>query len=64
MTKGEILEKLKDFKDTDEIIFLKKEEHYVPAPEDSWDEDIVYSTTTVQVDDMTVDTQQNKICRF
>lgn len=59
MNKLEILEKLKDFKDTDEIIFLKKEAHWVPAPEDSWDGDVVYSTTMVQVDDMIIDTQRS-----
>ena len=59
MNKLEILEKLKDFKDTDEIIFLKKEAHWVPAPEDSWDGDVVYSTTMVQVDDMIVDVRRS-----
>lgn len=59
MNKREILEKIKDFKDTDEIIFLKKEAHWVPAPEDSWDGDVVYSTTMVQVDDIIVDVQRS-----
>ncbi|MBR6612924.1 MAG: hypothetical protein IKK93_11995 [Campylobacter sp.] len=59
MKKLEIFEKLKDFKDTDEIIFLKKEAHWVPAPEDSWDGDVVYSTTMVQVDDMIVDVRRS-----
>ena len=59
MNKLEILEKIKDFKDTDEIIFLKKEAHWVPAPEDSWDGDVVYSTTMVQVDDIIVDVQRS-----
>ena len=35
MTKLEILEKLKDFKDTDEIVFTKKVSHWVPVPEES-----------------------------
>lgn len=64
MNKLEILEKLKDFKDTDEIIFLKKEAHWVPAPEDSWDGDVVYSTTMVQVDDMIIDTQRSSKYRI
>lgn len=67
MKKIEILEKLKDFKDTDEIIFLKKEAHWVPAPEDSWDGDIVYSTTIVQVDDIAIDAQRSgkyRIAKF
>lgn len=55
MTKLDVLEKLKDLKDTDEIIFLKKEAHWVP---DSWDGDVVYSTTMVQVDDIIVDVQR------
>ena len=67
MKKIEILEKLKDFKDTDEIIFLKKEAHWVPAPEDSWDGDVVYSTTMVQVDDIIVDVRRSgkyRIAKF
>ena len=64
MNKLEILEKIKDFKDTDEIIFLKKEAHWVPAPEDSWDGDVVYSTTTVQVDDMIVDVRRSSKYRI
>jgi hypothetical protein len=64
MKKSEILEKLKDFKDTDEIIFLKKEAHWVPAPEDSWDGDVVYSTTTVQVDDIIVDVRRSSKYRI
>ena len=64
MKKSEILEKLKDFKDSDEIIFLKKEAHWVPAPEDSWDGDVVYSTTPVQVDDIIVDVQRSSKYRI
>lgn len=64
MKKSEILEKLKDFKDSDEIIFLKKEAHWVPAPEDSWDGDVVYSTTTVQVDDIIVDARRSSKYRI
>lgn len=67
MKKIEILEKLKDFKDTDEIIFLKKEAHWLPAPEDSWDGDVVYSTTMVQVDDIIVDVRRSgkyRIAKF
>lgn len=67
MKKIEILEKLKDFKDTDEIIFLKKDAHWVPAPEDSWDGDVVYSTTMVQVDDIIVDSRRSgkyRIAKF
>ena len=64
MKKSELLEKIKDFKDTDEIIFLKKEAHWVPAPEDSWDGDVVYSTTTVQVDDVIVDVRRSSQYRI
>lgn len=55
MTKLDVLEKLKDLKDTDEVIFTKKVGHWVPAPEDSWDGDVVYSTETVEVDDIIKD---------
>ena len=64
MTKSEILEKLKDFKDTDEIVFLKKEAHWVPAPEDSWDGDVVYSTKTVEVDDIIKDVRRSNTYRI
>ena len=64
MTKSEILEKLKDFKDTDEIVFTKKVGHWVPAPEDSWDGDVVYSTETVQVDDMIKDVRRSNTYRI
>lgn len=55
MTKSEILEKLKDFKDTDEIIFTKKVGHWVPAPEDSWDGDVCYTDEDVKVDNFRID---------
>lgn len=64
MKKSEILEKLKDFKDTDEIIFLKKEAHWIPAPEDSWDGEVVYSTRMVQVDDIIVDSRRSSKYRI
>ena len=55
MTKLEILEKLKDFNDTDEIIFTKRVGHWVPAPEDSWDGDVCYTDENVIVDNFKVD---------
>lgn len=64
MTKLEILEKLKDFKDTDEIIFTKKVGHWVPAPEDSWDGEVVYSTETVEVDDVIRDVRRSNTYRI
>lgn len=64
MKKSELLEKIKDFKDTDEIIFLKKEAHWVPSPEDSWDGDVVYSTKLVQVDDVVLDVRRSSKYRI
>ncbi|MEE3415582.1 MAG: hypothetical protein VZR53_09460 [Prevotella sp.] len=64
MNKLEILEKLKDLEDTDEVIFTKKVGHWVPAPEDSWDGDVVYSTETVEVDDIVKDTRRSNTYRI
>ena len=64
MTKLDVLEKLKDLKDTDEVIFTKKVGHWVPAPEDSWDGDIVYSTETVEVDDIVKDIRRSNTYRI
>ena len=58
MTKLEILEKLKDFKDTDEIVFTKKVSHWVPVPEESWDEDVEYYYEDVTVDSFRVDNRR------
>jgi hypothetical protein len=64
MNKLEILEKLKDLEDTDEVIFTKKVGHWVPAPEDSWDGDVVYSTEIVEVDDIVKDTRRSNTYRI
>lgn len=64
MTKLDVLEKLKDLKDTDEVIFTKKVGHWVPAPEDSWDGDAVYSTETVEVDDIIKDVRRSNTYRI
>ena len=64
MNKLEILEKLKDLKDTDEVIFTKKVGHWVPAPEDSWDGDVVYSTEVVEVDDIKKDFRRSNTYRI
>lgn len=64
MTKLEILEKLKDLEDTDEVIFTKKVGHWVPAPEDSWDGDVSYSTETVEVDDIVKDVRRSNTYRI
>lgn len=64
MTKLEILEKLKDLKDTDEVIFTKKVGHWVPAPEDSWDGDVAYSTEIVEVDDIVKDVRRSNTYRI
>lgn len=64
MTKLDVLEKLKDLKDTDEVIFTKKVGHWVPAPEDSWDGDVVYSTETVEVDDIVKDIRRSNTYRI
>lgn len=58
MTKLDVLEKLKDLKDTDEVTFIKKVGHWVPAPEDSWDGEVVYSMETVEVDDIIKDVRR------
>jgi len=55
MTKSEILEKLKDFNDTDEITFTKKVCYWLPAPEDSWDGDVYYIDEDVKVDNFKID---------
>lgn len=58
MTKAEILEKLKDFKDTDEVIFTKKVSHWVQDPEDSWTGDVEYYDEDVTVDNFRVDNRR------
>lgn len=64
MNKLDVLEKLKDLKDTDEVIFTKKVGHWVPAPEDSWDGDAVWSTEIVEVDDIVKDARRSNTYRI